>query len=117
MSGSFRQSWALGVAVAERVRAAGIAALKDGTEYLLEEANRTVPLREGTLMRSGVAEVDEDKMIGYVSYDTPYALRLHEHPEYHFFNGRRGKWLQLTFQEQMPRVQQFFSDHLKGVTK
>jgi len=29
-----------------------------------------------------------------VSYDTPYAARLHEHPEYNFQNGRQGKYLE-----------------------
>ena len=27
------------------------------------------------------------------SYNTPYAHRLHEHPEYHFQNGKKGKYL------------------------
>ena len=34
-----------------------------------------------------------------ISYDTPYAARLHEHPEYNFREGREGKWLENALNE------------------
>lgn len=50
-----------------------------------------VPHDEGTLQNSGTVEpVGGDFVLGY---HTPYAARLHEHPEYHFQKGRKGKYI------------------------
>lgn len=51
-----------------------------------------VPHDEGTLQNSGTVEVmpNGDVVMGY---HTPYAARLHEHPEYHFQKGRKGKYI------------------------
>lgn len=63
-------------------------------ERLLALSKEVVPYDLGDLSRSGTVvpatTVDEDSA---VTYDTPYARRLHEHPEYTFRNGRRGKYL------------------------
>lgn len=51
-----------------------------------------VPHDEGTLQNSGtVEEVDGNVVVGY---HTKYAARLHEHPEYRFGKGRKGKYLE-----------------------
>lgn len=51
-----------------------------------------VPHDKGTLQNSGlVEEVDGNVVVGY---HTPYAARLHEHPEYRFQKGRKGKYLE-----------------------
>lgn len=51
-----------------------------------------VPHDEGSLQNSGVVEeVDGDVVVGY---HMPYAARLHEHPEYRFQKGRKGKYLE-----------------------
>lgn len=75
-------------------------AIKIASEALLTESNKTAPKDEGILIQSGKTDFDSMTNTGYVSYDTPYAIRLHEHPEYNFQNGRRGKWLELTMNEQ-----------------
>ncbi len=51
-----------------------------------------VPHDEGTLQNSGTVEVmpGGDIILGY---HTPYAARLHEHPEYRFQRGRKGKYI------------------------
>ena len=51
-----------------------------------------VPHDEGTLQNSGTVEVmpNGDVVMGY---HTPYAARLHEHPEYRFQKGRKGKYI------------------------
>lgn len=51
-----------------------------------------VPHDEGTLQNSGTVETlgNGDVVMGY---HTPYAARLHEHPEYHFQKGRKGKYI------------------------
>ena len=52
-----------------------------------------VPHDEGTLQNSGTAESipGGDVVVGY---HTRYAARLHEHPEYRFQKGRKGKYLE-----------------------
>jgi len=64
---------------------------------ILRVANKTVPFKEGMLAGSGA--VDADDMKATISYDTPYAVRLHQNPQYQFSFGRRGKWLELAFDE------------------
>jgi hypothetical protein len=83
-----------------RAREGGVRGLKLATEHLLEASNRTVPLEEGTLLRSGVAQVDEADLRGAVSYDTVYAVYQHERLENRHAPGRRAKWLELSAQEE-----------------
>jgi len=77
-------------------------AVADLTDHLLEAANRTVPIEEGTLQNSGRATTKGLK--GVVSYNTPYACRQHEEMGYRHDSGRRAKWLEMTFKEEQPRA-------------
>lgn len=82
--------------------------LRQAAEYVLEEANRTVPLDEGPLQASGVTDVEGTTAT--VSYDTPYAVVQHEDVTlYHRGNGR-AKWLEMTMQEQAGRVGKFVEE-------
>lgn len=65
-------------------------------ERLLALSAERVPLDQGTLMGSGSVStpLGADDIVAQVSYDTPYAARLHEHPEYNFQGGRQGKYLE-----------------------
>lgn len=83
--------------VSAQVRAALEDGVSDGVEFWLEHANRTVPLEEGTLERSGTASAEG--LRGVVAYDTPYAARQHEDTTLSHDSGRRAKWLELTGQE------------------
>jgi len=90
-----------------------------GAEHVLEEANRIVPIEEGTLARSGMATVEGggaktevegpdggpfmlvqrggdagDKLRAVVSYDTPYAVRQHEELTYQHDKNRQAKYLE-----------------------
>lgn len=66
------------------------AALAIGFE-LIRLSSREVPHDKGTLQNSAtVQEINGDVVIGY---HTPYAARLHEHPEYRFQKGRKGRYL------------------------
>lgn len=87
------------------------AGLTLGGEALLTLANRTVPHDEGVLEGSGSVAVSG--LEGAVGYDTPYAERLHEHPEYDFQGGRRGKWLELTMQESGAQILDVIADQLR----
>ncbi len=60
---------------------------------VLRLSQEQVPHDEGTLQNSGAVEPlpNGDVVLGY---HTVYAARLHEHPEYHFQKGRKGKYLE-----------------------
>ena len=96
--------------VKNAVNASGIRGMKIVGEYLLEESKKTVPYRDGMLESSGAVSTDGKTVC--VSYNTPYARRLHEHPEYNFRGKGHGKWLELTFSDKY--VQESAMKILKG---
>lgn len=58
---------------------------------IMRLSSMEVPHDKGSLQNSAtVQEIDDTVVIGY---HEPYAARLHEHPEYHFQKGRKGKYL------------------------
>ncbi len=95
------------------LRQQAVVALTDAGEFLLEEANRTVPIEEGTLAGSGNVHVDRDALVATVSYDTPYAIRQHEDTRLRHDSGRRAKWLEHTFREQSNRVLDYIADRMR----
>jgi len=101
--------------VAKEVDKAGVQGLIDALEYLKDQSDQTTPYREGGLVQSGHVDVDTKQKIGAVSYDTPYAVRLHEHPEYNFRGNGRGKWLEKTIQEQRKELEKLAGGRLKIV--
>lgn len=82
-----------------RVREAAADGLADATEFLLDEANRTIPHEEGILEGSGDVDVDRDALVGQVTYDGPHAVRQHEDLSLRHDPGRRAKWLEHAFKE------------------
>lgn len=78
-----------------------------------------VPHDEGTLQNSGtVEEVDGDVVLGY---HEKYAARLHEHPEYNFQKGRKGKYLEDPIRENEQalglQLSEDFGSEIKGALK
>lgn len=64
-------------------------------ERLLALSAVEVPHDLGTLQGSGSVQPATSPEEGSgVVYDTPYATRLHEHPEYNFQGGRKGKYVE-----------------------
>lgn len=65
----------------------------DAANEIMRLSQLEVPHDEGTLQNSGTVEdlPNGDIVVGY---HTSYAARLHEHPEYHFQKGRKGKYLE-----------------------
>lgn len=59
---------------------------------ILRLSQMEVPHDEGTLQNSGVVEVIDG--VTTIGYHEAYAARLHEHPEYRFQKGRKGKYLE-----------------------
>lgn len=91
---------------------------EEGTEAwalsVLEDANVRVPFLEGDLKDSGrvvkgqarhgpTGRFDANEF--FVTYDTEYAVRLHEHPEYNFRGEGEGKWLEKAVQRGAARAE------------
>ena len=108
-----------GNAFAQELARVKQAAVSDATEYLLETANRTVPIEEATLEGSGTATVEQDATVtrGVVAYDTPYALRQHEDTRLRHDPGRRAKWLERTAQEEAATIGRLIEGRLAGVAR
>ncbi|MGD6750991.1 minor capsid protein [Streptomyces sp. BH105] len=87
-----RMSWQGGRLWGSRGRRLASEGLQRALEHTLGEANKLVPLEEGTLRRSG--RVDVDGLNGAISYDTVYAVRQHEELTWKHLPGRRAKYLE-----------------------
>lgn len=66
--------------------------LQRALEHTLGKAKELVPLKEGTLERSGRADVDG--LNGAISFDTVYAVRQHEELTWKHLPGRQAKYLE-----------------------
>jgi hypothetical protein len=101
--------------VKAEIRAAIGHALHEITEDLLHEANKTIPLETGTMMRSGQTEVDG--LSGQVSYDTPYAVYQHEDASLHHDPGRRDHWLLKAGDENQRRYANRVAETVRAVAR
>lgn len=59
---------------------------------ILRLSGMEVPHDKGLLQNSGNVEDEKDQST--VGYNKVYAAHLHEHPEYRFQKGRKGKYLE-----------------------
>ena len=96
-----------------RTRAGAVDGLRTAAMFALTEANRTVPLDQGPLQRSGGTYVDPAALEAIVYYNTPYAVRQHEELHYRHPKQGRAKWLELTVQEQRDRIQQIIATQIR----
>lgn len=81
-------------AIRKAERDGAVIGLRKAAEHLLEVSRQLVPIEEGTLERSGVASVDDGRLVAAVSYDTPYAVRQHEDLTLRHDPGRQAKYLE-----------------------
>lgn len=95
-----------------RSRVGAVDGLRLAAFFALTEANRTVPLDEGPLRRSGGTDVDPGALEAVVYYDTPYARRQHEELGWRHPKQGRAKWLELTMQEQQSKIQQIIATQI-----
>jgi len=86
-----------------RVKPAKQKAEKMVCDEILRLSNKEVPFDIGTLANSG--RVDAFPNYCEVGYHTKYAHRLHEHPEYNFQNGRKGKYLEDPIKNNLSRLE------------
>lgn len=87
------------------------AALADLLEYLLETSNRTCPIEESILIKSG--GTSQDGLKGTVYYDTPYARKQHEATNFRHDPGRRAKYLELTLKEEEGNAGEFLASRMR----
>lgn len=80
-------------------------------ERLIELLATVAPLDTGRLIGDATEDHNEDE--GTVSYATPYAAILHEHPQWNFQHGREGKWLERTMNANGATVLDEFGDAMK----
>lgn len=75
-----------------RISGATLHSNEDVGNEILRLSDKEVPHDKGILEGTGTVQPEgTDVMVGY---NTPYAARLHEHPEYEFQRGRKGKYLE-----------------------
>ncbi|MCT9090590.1 hypothetical protein N4G70_17255 [Streptomyces sp. ASQP_92] len=94
-----------GQAATDAIRQAAARGLLLAAEHTLAASRQRVPINEGTLERSGAASVDEQNLTAAVSYDTPYAVRVHEDMTARHLPGRRAKYLESVLPEVADDVQ------------
>lgn len=94
--------------------------LNKAAEHVLAEAIDRVPVDQGDLRLSGaVTRTGNINEPALVSFDTPYAARLHEHPEYNFSPktnaNAQGKWLENAAVESKDEVGRLIRDEIKAI--
>jgi hypothetical protein len=80
--------------ITRQARKGAVRGLALAAEHILTEAQKIVPIEEGTLGRSGTASVDDGKLRAAVSFDTPYAVVQHEDMTLGHDAGRQAKYLE-----------------------
>ncbi|MEV5567636.1 hypothetical protein AB0L54_32990 [Streptomyces sp. NPDC052196] len=83
-----------GQAATDAIRQAAARGVLLAAEHTLAASRQRVPISEGTLERSGAASVDTEQLTAAVSYDTPYAVRVHEDINARHLPGRSAKYLE-----------------------
>lgn len=79
---------------------------------ILRLSSFEVPHDTGLLQSSGGFEPQGEEVV--VGYNKTYAARLHEHPEYHFQKGRKGKYLEDPIKKNIKAFIKFAGEGFKG---
>ncbi|MFF0752005.1 hypothetical protein [Streptomyces sp. NPDC004267] len=102
-----------GDAATTAIREAMARGLLLGAEHVLAASRQRVPIAEGTLERSGATSVDEQQMTAAVSYDTPYAARVHEDMTARHPPGLSAKYLESVLPETAGEVQALIAAQIR----
>jgi hypothetical protein len=98
-------------------RAAAVVGLGHAGEHIRGEADRIIPLDEGTLLRSGGVFVDEDDLVVTIAYDTPYAVRQHEELDWRHAPGRYAKYLETPLHTEADTAQALIAAPIRRATR
>ena len=85
------------------------------SEEVLRLSQFEVPHDTGALQNSGHVEYGND-LTSVVGYNKVYAARLHEHPEYRFQKGRKGKYLEDPIKNNLIIFRKYMVDFIKKAT-
>ena len=88
-------------------------ALQVIAEEVLRLSQREVPHDIGTLQNSGSVQ-SVATMHKITGYHTRYAARLHEHPEFHFQKGRKGKYLEDPIKNNKRVLLDYFGEQVRS---
>ncbi|WP_411141388.1 hypothetical protein [Streptomyces sp. x-80] len=102
-----------GPAVVAAARSAAARGMLLAAEHVLGASRQRVPIAEGVLERSGAASVDTGRMTSAVSYDTPYAVRVHEDMHARHAPGRTAKYLESVLPEESGTVQALIAAQIR----
>lgn len=105
----------------KRIESAGRSALERGVKVagdeLLRLAVRVNPHDEGTLQASANVRLSSS-MDGQpevlVGYNTKYAAKLHENPQFNFQKGRQGKYLSEPLEKNVDRFEKYIGHSLES---
>jgi hypothetical protein len=88
-------------------------------DEVLRLSQREVPHDTGFLQNTGNVERanSDNNPEAIVGYHTPYAARLHEHPEYNFQGGRKGKYLEDPIKHNLRVFTQLAGREIGGVLR
>lgn len=93
-------------------------AISNGIGKVADEIMRLsqfeVPHDTGELQNSGMVDQDRGSDEATVGYNKVYAARLHEHPEYNFQKGRKGKYLEDPIKHNLHIFLQFLGKTIRG---
>jgi len=86
-------------------------ALMEMGDELLRLSSFEVPHDTGFLQSTGTSQSSgQDWEVGY---HTKYAARLHEHPEYKFQKGRKGKYLEDPLKNNLKKWLAIYEEEIK----
>lgn len=102
--------------VMAEMRSSALDGLEEFAEFCLDESNQIIPIEEGTLERSGIVEMDRNKGVAQISYDTPYARRQHEDTTLSHDEGRQAKFLESTLNRHGPKLGEFIATRVRRAT-
>lgn len=102
--------------IADALRDAAAKAVELACEHVLQVSDANVPHQEGVLERSGQYDVDRNRLVGAVFYDTPYAVRQHEDMTLRHDNGRSAKYLENALTGEASTVRKIAQQTLKRAT-
>jgi hypothetical protein len=88
-----KKTWFDARAAKELARQVGMKTLHEGAEAILTESIQQTPFDTGTLRRSGTVTDAPKENAVYISYNTPYAVHVHEGYGPHVIRARDAKVL------------------------
>lgn len=83
---------------------------------ILRLSTQQVPHDIGLLQMSGKTEPISNTEV-LVGYNKVYAARLHEHPEYHFQKGRKGKYLEDPIKSNLVLFRRYIIEGVRDIIK